>query len=112
MCRWLSEFREKEANEEKTVGASAENTHGFHICYPTPNKETSVNCEQSIRALLYWEGMESSCKKLVVEAETCLLLSGQRSKQQNWSWLPRDQLRPQIVRRAIPDRKMMLLMAF
>ena len=76
------------------------------------NKEARVNCAKSIRTLFYREGIESFCNKLVVEDETWVYLSGQRSKQRNRCWLARDQLRPQIVRRTLADRKVMLLVAF
>ena len=76
------------------------------------NKETRVNCAKSIRRSFFREGMESFCKKLVVQDETWVYLSGQRSKRKNRCWLTRDQARPQVVRRTLSDRKVMLLVAF
>ena len=76
------------------------------------NKETRVNCAKSIRRSFFREGMESFFKKLVVQDETWVYLSGQRSKRKNRCWLTRDQARPQVVRRTLSDRKVMLLVAF
>ena len=76
------------------------------------NKACRVNCAEQIRRLFLQEGMDAFCDKLVVQDETWVYLKGQENKQQNRCWLQADQPRPQVVRRSLSDRKVMLLVAF
>ena len=76
------------------------------------NKACRVNCAKQIRRLFFQEGMEAFCDKLVVQDETWVYLKGQQNKQQNRCWLQADQPRPQVVRRSLSDKKVMLLVAF
>lgn len=76
------------------------------------NKQNRVNCAKHIRRLFFAEGMESFCNKLVVQDETWFHLNGLATKQQNRCWLEKHQPRPQVVRRNISSKKVMLLVAF
>ena len=76
------------------------------------NRQNRVNCAKHIRRLFFTEGMESFCKKLVVQDETWFHLDPLATKKQNRCWLENDQRRPQVVRRNISSKKVMLLVAF
>lgn len=76
------------------------------------NRISRVDCARHIRELYFAEGLECLCSKLAVQDETWVYLKGQRNKLQNRAWIRHDQARPQVVRRGMSDRKVMLLVAF
>lgn len=76
------------------------------------NKQTRVNCAKHIRRLFFAEDMESFCNKFVVQDETWFDLAVVPTKQQNRCWLQMGQPRPQVARRKISAKKVMLLVAF
>lgn len=76
------------------------------------NRQSRVNCAKHLLHLFHREGMECLCNRFAVEDETWVYLTGQPRKQQNRAWLQRTQPRPQVVRRTLADKKVMLLVAF
>ena len=76
------------------------------------NKQSSVNCAKHIRRLFFVEKMESFCNKLAVQDETWFHLEALPTKQQNRCWLQEGERRPQVVRRNISSKKVMLLVSF
>jgi len=76
------------------------------------NKRNRVNCAKQLRRLFFAEGMESFCNKLAVQDETWFHLEAESTKQKNRCWLQDGQPRPQVVRRTISAKKVMLLVAF
>lgn len=76
------------------------------------NKQSRVNCAKHIRRLFFAEKMESFCNKLAVQDETLFHLEALPTKQQNRCWLQEGERRPQVVRRNISSKKVMLLVVF
>jgi hypothetical protein len=76
------------------------------------NKQNRVNCAENLRRHFHQEGMESFCNKYAVQDETWVYLKGQPRKQQNRAWLTPTQPRPQVIRRTLADKKVMVMIAF
>lgn len=76
------------------------------------HKLLRVNCAKQIRRIYFREGLDALCNKLAIQDETWFYLNPQVKKQSNRCWLADGEKRPQLVKRSISDKKIMLLVAF